>query len=152
MPITNNARGNAGEMQWLPTLTVDSPGNGSATGVIGYFDKQSGGEATANPPKSRPGGMGDEITYLALPVYSDLTITRTYVQERDNQLIADIRQLVGRNYAWVSSQPLDQDGNPNGTPRVYYGRIASVNDGGADSSSANPRMWDLVIAVETITD
>jgi|SRR6185437_9806462 len=147
MPISSSsAIGNAGEMQWLPSVNIDGLGS------IGYFDKFSGGDATANPPKSRPGGMGPEITYLALPVFSDVVVERTYVQERDNGIISTVRTLVGTTYGTVTVQPLDQNGNPNGTPRTYRGRIASVNDGNSDSNSANPRMWQLHFTIESVAN
>lgn len=136
----------ATELQWLPSLSVDGYGD------FGPFDKQSGGEATASITKYRPGGMGDEISYLSLPVYGALTITRVYDQARDDANVALLRTLVGRIYATVTSQGLDNNGNPYGTPRTYYGRISGLNDGNVDSTSNAPRMWDIVIEVENVSN
>ncbi len=147
MALPNGQTGNATEQQFLPSLQVYSSAlpNG---GDLGVFDQFAGGDVTATPAKYRPGGMGPEITYLALPVYADVTLTRVYDEGRDQALIATMHTLVGNTYATVTLQPLDQNGNPWGIPRTYYGRIASVKDGNADSTSSSVRKWDIMISVE----
>ncbi len=137
---------NGTELQYLPSLNVDGLGD------IGFFDKFTGGYVTAKPVKHRPGGMGPEVSYLALPIYSDVTISRVYEEDRDNNLIATLHNLVGSTYATVAVQPLDADGNPYLTPRTYRGRIAAVKDGTADSTSENPRMWELDLQVEKVSN
>lgn len=137
---------NATELQYLTTLSVNG------FGTVGTFDTFSGGDVNATPAKHRPGGMGPERTYLSLPTYSDVSIGRVYDEGRDHELIAQLHSLVGNTYATVSVQPLDQNGNPFEGPRTYYGRIASVKDGKADSTSHNPRMWTLDLSVELVSN
>lgn len=137
---------NATELQYLTTLSVQGFGN------VGVFDTFTGGDVTAAPTKHRPGGMGPEKTYLSLPTFSDVSIGRVYDEGRDHQLIAQLHSLVGNTYCTVSVQPLDQNGNPFEGPRTYYGRIASVKDGKADSTSHNPRMWTLDLSVENVSN
>lgn len=137
--------GQGSELEFLVTVSVDVIGN------IGTFDQLSGADAQATPTKYRPGGMGPEITYPALASYSDLTVTRVYDEGRDHQLIGVLRELVGASTASVSEQPLDQNGNPYGTPRVFTGRLAQVNDGNVDSTSNSPRKWDLMVSVVTFS-
>jgi hypothetical protein len=133
------------EQQWLATLTV----NGVDYGV---FDKFSGGDVTASSNKHRPGGMGPEITYLSLPSYSDVTLTKVYETQRDHDRVAQLHALAGRALASVTLQPLDDNGQPWGTPRVYQGRLTTIKDGGTDSMSSAARMFEIDIAVETITN
>lgn len=137
---------NAAELQYLITLSVDGLGS------CGVYDNFSGGEAKANPPKHRPGGMGGEISYLALPVFGDVTIGRVYDEGRDQALIAALRQLVGSTYCTVTEQPLDQNGAPWGTPRTFRGRLANINEGKADSTSNAIRMYTIDVVVEDVAN
>ena len=147
MTIVNTSAssvGNATEQQFAPSVIMDTLGD------LGLYDKFSGGNVTAAITKYRPGGMGPEITYPSLPVIGDVTVSRVYVEERDQQLIASLNAIVGNQYGTVSVQPLDGSGNVLGSPRTYRGRLASVNDGNADSTSSAPRMYELMFAIETI--
>jgi hypothetical protein len=144
--IGGNQTYNAGAEQFLPTVQVTGLPN------LGNFDKFTGGDAKAPVVFHRPGGMGPQITYLALPEFGTCTVTRVYDEGRDNALIAKLRTLVGSTYATVTVQPLDGNAAPYGTPTQYYGRISSVNTTDADSTSAQPRMWDLEISVESIAN
>jgi hypothetical protein len=133
------------EQQWLATLSV----NGVDYGI---FDKFSGGDVTATANKHRPGGMGPEITYLSLPTYSDVTLTKVYETQKDHDRVGTLHDLAGRALASVTLQPLDDQGNPWGTPRTYQGRLVAVKDGGTDSMSNAARMFEVDISVETISN
>jgi len=141
------------EQQWIPKLTVISPFKTGITAGKTYnvtFDKFSGGDATANPPKYRPAGMGDEISYAALPVYSDAMLTKAFAQA-DLETQAAFRVLAGRAQAIVTLVPLDDTGVAWGHNRVYTGRLASVKDGNTDSTSSAVRTWDVSVSVETVS-
>jgi hypothetical protein len=142
-----SSQGSASEQQFLPSVYVDGVGD------LGNFDKFSGGDNVASITKYRPGGMGPEITYTSLPVYDDVTVTRVYVAERDSALIADLTQQVGRIYGSVMVQPLGADGSVLAiSPTTYYGRLASVKRGNADSTSGAPRMYDITFAIESVSN
>jgi hypothetical protein len=145
MATTVNSHFYGSEQQWLATLTV----NGVDYGV---FDKFTGGDVSAPVNKHRPGGMGPEITYLSLPTFADVSLTKVYETQRDHDRVAQLHNLAGRALASVTLQPLDDNGQPWGTPRVYQGRLTSVKDGGTDSMSNAARMFEIDIAVETITN
>lgn len=136
---------NGAELQFLPSITMDG-----ALGYLGHYDKLTGGDATANVQKHRPGGMGPEVAYLALPVYSVLTVSRVYEEARDHALIGTLRTLAGSTYGTITMQPLDAQGNPWGNPTVYRGRLTAVKSGNADSTSSTPRMYDLDFEIESI--
>jgi hypothetical protein len=145
MGVNNNSETlTAAELQYLITVQIDG------LGPLGVYDNYSGGDATANPPKHRPGGMGPEISYLALPTFNDVTVGRVYDEGRDHELIATLRTLVGRVYGTVIEQPLDADGNPWGSPRTFRGRIASVKDGKTDSTSNAVRMYTIDFSIESV--
>ena len=138
----------AGELQWLPSLSIDG-----FPGAPLVFDKKTGGDVTSSPPKHRPGGMGPEVSYLALPVYSDVTLTRVYEQERDQALIGELDPLCGTTYCTVTETPLTPTGTPAPfTPRTYRGRLANIKPGNVDSTSATPRMWEIDIVVESVAN
>jgi hypothetical protein len=131
------------EQQWLVTLNV----GGFDYGV---FDTFTGGDVTAPAVKHRPGGMGPEVTYNSLPMYSDVTVGRVYSTQRDHPLIAQLHTQAGNQLASITLQPLDDNGVPWGSPRVYQGRLISIKDGKTDSNSNSPRVFEVDIAVETI--
>jgi len=133
-----------GEQQWVPSLTVNGVNYGN-------FDKFSGGDAVASVPKFRPAGMGPERTYLALPVFANVMLTKAFVQT-DYALQNTLRNLVGAAQATVTLTPLNDAGVAWGTPRVYTGRLESVKDGNTDSTSNAVRTWDVDIAVETVSN
>ena len=143
MPSTIHNFGS--EQQWLASVQIGSLN-------LGNFDTFSGGDVTAAAVKHRPGGMGPEITYNSLPSYSDVTVGRVYETQRDHQLIGQLHNLAGRAMATVTLQPLDDNGTPWGEPRIYQGRFLTVKDGKADSNSNAARMYELDIAVETISN
>jgi hypothetical protein len=116
------------------------------------FDKFSGGDVSAPVNKHRPGGMGPEITYLSLPTYADIMLTKAYNTQQDNAIIADLHTMCGNTQVIVSVQPLDDSGQVWGSPRQYQGRLIAVKDGGTDSMSNAVRMWDVTIAVESIAE
>ncbi len=136
------------EQQWIPYLTT-------ADGVISNFafDKFSGGEATAAVQKFRPAGMGPELTYTALPVYSDVKITKAFNGLTDYNAQAAIRGDVGTTGATVTVVPLNDQGQSGWAPnRVYTGRLSAISDGDTDSTSGAVRMWEVTLVVENVVN
>ena len=145
------------EQQWLATLSftnlpLNIKLNTITTSTTIRFDKFAGGDTSATTNKHRAGGMGNEVTYVSLPTYSDVTLTKAYNTQADHNIVGDIHKLVGKAMVTVNLQPLDDTGTPWGTSRSYYGRIASVKDGGTDSNSNATRMWEIDISVESLSD
>ena len=129
--------------QWLISVTVDGQ-------QLGIFDKKTGGDVQAKGNKHRPGGMGPERSYVSLPVYSDLKVNRVYERTRDHELVRTLIGKAGIVNASISEQPLDANGVVFGAPLIYTGRFLGVNQGDADSTSENPRMFELDIEVTSI--
>jgi hypothetical protein len=145
------------EQQWRADLSI--PANlsivlpASYTNVI-PFDKFTGGDVTATVNKHRPSGMGPEVTYLSLPTYSDITLSKVYNTDVDHALVGALHNLVGNTIVSVTMTPLDDTGAvfAGANVRTYSGRITSIKDGGTDSTSNAVRMWEIDIAVETIAN
>jgi len=131
------------EQQWLASLVVGGYD-------YGVFDTFTGGDVSAPAVKHRPGGMGPEVTYNSLPNFSDISVSRVYATQRDHPLVQQLHNAVGRQLASVTLQPLDDNGVPWGSARVYQGRIIAVKDGKTDSNSNSPRVFEVDIVVETI--
>ncbi len=126
--------------QYLVTAVVD--GN-----PIGVFDTFSGGEPSAEVAKHRPGGMGGENSYVALPSYGDATIGRELDKVRDLELYRTLLGRVGRAEASLSKQVLDDTGAPVGKPFTYTGRLSAMSDPEFDSTSSDPSMFELTFVV-----
>ena len=141
---TTNSHNYGSEQQWLATLTVGT--------LVIVFDKFSGGDVSAPVNKHRPGGMGPEISYASLPVYSDVILTKVYETQLDHDNVATLHNLVGNAQATVTLQPLDDTGATWGKARTYSGRLTAVKDGGTDSNSNAARMLEVDIAVETVAN
>lgn len=117
---------------------------------LGTFDTKTGGAAMAKGNKHRPGGMGVEKSYVSLPSYSDMKLTRVYELARDHELA---RRLYGRSgvaSASVTEQPLDANGVPYGNPIVYSGRFLGINPGDVDSNSEAPKMLEVDLEITTV--
>lgn len=121
------------------TVTVD--------GVpLGEFDTRSGGD-TDSDIATRKTGQGVKL-YHGRPNHSDLTVSRDYDRERDHELLRRLTRRAGRAEMVVIEQPLDEDGNRWGWPRMWTGKLKSVNPGEYDSDSDDPRMLELVMVVK----
>lgn len=124
------------QMQYLVTVTVDGKN-------LGVFDSYSGGDAVSKSVKHRPGGMGTEKSYVSLPSYTTLTVSRVLERQRDWELERSLIPKAGKVLGAVYVQPLDEDGNVWGSPLVYHCRFLGVKPPKVDSTSDNVAMWEL---------
>ena len=123
------------------TVTVDGT-------PIGAFDSRTGGETTseitskhtAEGLKLRPGRA----------THGDLTVTRDFERERDHDLARRLEKRVGKGEVVVSEQPLDDDGNVWGRPKVWTGRLQGVNTGDANTDSDEGRELELTVSVKEV--
>ncbi|HXH77316.1 hypothetical protein [Nocardioides sp.] len=118
---------------------------------LGVWDTRTGGESSAEVSKYRPGGMAKQKLRSGLPEVGDVTVSREFEFDRDNDLQKRLRARAGRAPMSVSDQPLDDDGVAFGKPTVWSGRLNSVNAGDSDSNSSDGRMFELVmVAAEVV--
>lgn len=161
---TFNAQGTANlqyasEQQWQAVLHFTaSPGSGTTYTVT--FDKFSGGDATSSNTKYRPSGMGDEVIVAALPIYSEIMLSKGFNNNNDNNntyggdyaLQQDIRNCAGLAPGSVSIVPLTSGGVTWGSPRTYYGVVSEISDGPADSESGAVRQWNVKFTVSSVNN
>ena len=151
---TNNLQ-YASEQQWQAVLTFTDP-----TGVLWTvtFDKLTGGDATSNNTKYRPSGMLNEVVVAALPVYSDIVLSKGFNNNNDqhNKYNGDyglqqaIRNSAGLTPGVVSVIPLTSLGVTWGSNRVYYGVVSEIGDGPVSSESGAVRSWSMKFTVSSV--
>lgn len=153
---TNNLQ-YASEQQWQAVLTFTDAGGTTWTVV---FDKFSGGDATSNNTKYRPSGMLNEVIVAALPVYSDIMLSKGFNNNNDQNnkyggdyaLQQAIRNSAGLTPGVVSITPLTSLGIAWGSPRIYYGVVSEIADGATDSESGTVRSWSTKFTVSSVAD
>jgi hypothetical protein len=126
---------------YLVTVTIDGA-------PIGVFDSRTGGETDSDITK-RNTGTGPKV-YASRSATGDVTVVRGYERERDHELARGLERRAGRALMTVSEQPLDEDGNPWGKPKVWSGVLKSVDSGEVDSDSEDPRDLTLVMVARTV--
>lgn len=130
----------ASQYQSLVTAVVD--------GVPwGVFENRTGGEASGDVTKYRPGGMQKQKARRGQKDYGDVTVTRSWERERDADLERSGRNRVLRADVIINDQPLDDDGAPFGKPTTYTGVLQSISGGDSDSNSNDPKTLTLVVTV-----
>lgn len=131
------------EQQALISAVVDGQ-------ALGVFNTRQGGDNVATAVKNRPGGMGPEKAYMALPVIADVTISRVAENERDWALMATLQAKAGRVAGSVTEQALDADGNAYGSPVTWQGIFLGLKWGNVDSNSTTARLYELSFAITGI--
>ena len=147
----------ASEQQWQAVLTFTD-----ATGTVWtvVFDKFSGGDATSSNTKYRPSGMLNEVVVAALPVYSDITLSKGFNNNNDQNnnyggdyaLQQAIRNCAGLAPGYVTIVPLTALGVTWGAGRTYYGVVSEIADGATDSESAAVRQWSTKFTVSSVNN
>jgi hypothetical protein len=151
---TNNLQ-YASEQQWQAVLTFTD-----LTGTVWTvtYDKFSGGDATSSNTKYRPSGMLNEVVVAALPVYSDVMLTKGFNNNNDQNnsyggdyaLQQAIRNSAGLAPGYVTIVPLTSQGVAFGAGRTYYGVVSEISDGGTDSESGAVRQWNTKFTVSSV--
>lgn len=153
---TNNLQ-YASEQQWQVVLTFTDI-NGNVWTVT--FDDHTGGDATSANTKYRPSGMLAEVIVSALPIYSEMTLTKGFNNNNDKNntyggdyaLQQAIRNSAGLVSGNVTIVPLTSNGVAWGSPRVYYGVLSEISDGPTNSESGAVRKWSTKFTVSSVTN
>lgn len=151
---TNNLQ-YASEQQWQAVLTFTDATGKSWTVT---FDKSSGGDATSANTKYRPSGMLNEVVVAALPVYSDLILSKGFNNNDDQNnkyggdyaLQQAIRNCAGMAPGSVSIVPLTSLGVAYGSNRTYHGVVSEISDGPTDAESGAVRQWNVKFTVSSV--
>lgn len=129
----------AAQRQFL--VTVD--------GVPGNFAQKSGGEVTSDATKVWDGGATKPDVLAAPADTGDITVTRPYDPERDQEILTNLNSRVGNWYTTVSVQPTQGDMTvARVKPRVYANALLTgVREPEVDASSGDPADFELTFAV-----
>lgn len=102
----------------MPQLRADQAAVYVAVGGVpldkGVWTSMDGGDMQATDTKTRPGGMGDEISLGGPRTRTDCTVTRQYTDDVLHPLFPLLESRCGSAGMLVSWTPLDGDGNPTG--------------------------------------
>lgn len=123
------------------TVTIDGR-------PLGVFDKRGGGGTDSEETKYRPGGMAPQKSLGGATTTENVTVERLYERERDHELCRWVRTRCGRATVVVSEQPLDDDGNPWGTPLVWRGKLKATNSPERDSEANGAATWTIEVSTE----
>lgn len=127
------------------TLTIDNED-------YGVWDQKSGGDASAEETKYRPGGMAASVSLGGASTVSNVTLSRLYELERDHMRIHRLVSLAGMGRCVVTVQPLDRYKIAYGKPVIYTGVLNNVKLPEYDSTSSDPAVIELEISTDsTIT-
>lgn len=116
---------------------------------IGVYDTMMGGDAVAPSAQYRTGGMGIQKSYVTLPKYTEVKITRVLDESVDWELIRTLKQQAGRFAGSVTSQPLDADGNTYGNAQTTQGLFLGIGAVKTDSNSDAIQTYELTFSVDS---
>lgn len=117
-------------------------------GIDGFWSTKSGGNVTADNTKVYDGGSLKPDIITNPPTAEDLSLTRPYDADRDDEVVRSLIQLVGSWDTTVSVTPTDADLVAIAPPRVYSNaRLTGVTEPEVDSSSGDAAMIGLTFAV-----
>jgi hypothetical protein len=112
----------------------------------GDWETITGREMTAEGDKYRP-GPGQNAVAMGGPIsYSDITITRTYL---DDQVatVKLLRQVGSKATGTITETPLDQDYAPFGDKTTWQVRLQGVKVSDTDINSGAKRTLELTFWV-----
>jgi len=127
--------------QYAVTLTIDGRN-------CGTWDTLSGGEATSEETKHRPGAMGPQKSYGGPTSVGNVTLGRVMERDRDGELARWMMSRRGKGRCTASRQMLDTDGLPFSKPIVYTGTLLTVTPGDIDSDSSDVDMYEIEISTD----
>jgi hypothetical protein len=116
--------------------------------VEGFWAQKEGGNVAADSTKVYDGGnlKPDVITNPAEA--EDVTVTRPFDVDRDDDVIRRLLPLVGSWETTVSVTPTDADLVAVAQPRVFpKARLVGVNEPEVDAASGDPATVGLVFAI-----
>jgi hypothetical protein len=122
----------------------------SVAGVPGFFSRRSGADVEAEASREFDGGSLTPEVLTGPGIPGDLVGGRGYKPERDADVLARLRPLVGRWRTTITAQPTDRDLVPTGRPTVYTGTLIRTNDPEADANSGDVARWELSFAIEDV--
>lgn len=117
-------------------------------GVTGFWSTKTGGNVAADNTKVYDGGSLKPDIITNPPTAEDVSVTRPYDPDRDDEMLRQLRQLVGSWTTTVSITPTNADLEAIASPTVYSGAVlVSVTEPEVDASSGDAAMCGLGFAI-----
>lgn len=107
------------------------------------WDSWSGGETDSEEKKFPRGGLQPEVALGGRKSVGNITTKRLY-DAYAQDLESWLEPGVGRAAAILTKQPLDEDGNAFGRPRVYTAKLKTLTPPDHDSQSSDEAMLECV--------
>lgn len=125
----------------------------TAAGIEGTFATKSGGNKTSSANKVWDGGSLVPDVLAAPPEVDDLTISRPYDPDRDQDLLTALLAMVGQFRTTVTVAPTYGDlTRTRSKPRVYSNcLLTGVTEPEVDASSGDPATFELTFAVASVS-
>lgn len=117
---------------------------------LGIFAKLTGGDLDSSETKFPPGAMAPEVALGGTPSTDNITLSRLFVQGRDDEFIAKYGNRRGKVRVAVKKQPLDIDGHANGRALNYSGTLKRIGPPDYDSESDNAALLELEISADAL--
>lgn len=111
------------------------------------FDKLTGGAVDSEETKYKPGGMQPQISLGGSITNENVTVSRLFRAERDQDVAAQLKSRVGKGDVTVNKTLLTVDGEPAGAPLVYKGKLKRIGFPEADSESSAAALFEIEISV-----
>lgn len=120
-------------------------------GIDGYFMTLEGGNITSQSNKMYDGGATIPSVVTNRPLVDDITVTRGYEPLRDEDIMTELRQLVGVFTTTLSKAPTDRNLVVIGRPIVYPNAVLTgFNERNADANGTDASVWGLVFTVPSV--
>lgn len=114
---------------------------------LGSFMTKSGGQSSGESLKIRPAGGENEIALASVKSYDPVTVAKLYTDDmRAKRLWLDSK--VNKAQMVVSSQRLDADDNPFGTPDVCRGLLIRFTPPDDDANASTEALCELEMSTE----
>lgn len=128
--------------QYQTTLVIDDV-------PYGEWDSKEGGNKTAPDTVYKAAG-GRQVSLGGRPTTDTVTLSRLLEKATgDWDKMVDLHaNKTGKAVCVASQRPLDEDGNPYGTPLVYRGKLIGVNPPSQNTNEDGESLWSVVIRPE----
>lgn len=113
-------------------------------GIDGYFQTKSGGDISAEATRVYDGGSSVPDILAAPKEIDEVTVSRAYDRFRDDDLLRQLRRVVGEWSTDVSVTATDEKLVAYGKPVTYVNALLTgLTEIEPDSSSGEPTAFEL---------
>jgi hypothetical protein len=113
----------------------------------GDWETISGREMDSDGDAYRPLPGQSQVAMGGPKTYSDITLTRTYLTERDAQLVRTLRTLGPKAVGSCTESELDDDYNAFGEKTTWSVRLKGLTAPDSDRDSANRKKLEVTLTV-----